>query len=74
MKAPDKSQLIERTIRRCALELDPSGQLKNLAAEMGVTPKVFRSWWKKGRVPKVKADWLETRFGREIALAEALTD
>ena len=32
------------------------------AAEMGVTPKVFRHWWTRGRVPKVKAEWLHGRF------------
>jgi hypothetical protein len=65
------SEHIERTIRACALELHPSGELQRLAKEMGVTPKVFRSWWTKGRVPKVKADWLEQRFSA-IATASTL--
>lgn len=62
MTSPETSELIERTIRLCAIEVHPSGELKRLAAEMGVTTKVFRYWWTRGRVPKVKAEWLKTRF------------
>lgn len=68
-----KNDLIERTVRKCALELHPSGELQRLAKEMGVTPKVFRYWWTRGRIPKVKAAWLENRFGKSIANAEKLT-
>lgn len=68
----EKKNHIERTIRRCALELHPSGELRHLAAELGVTAKVFRYWITRGRVPKVKATWLETRFGKEIADAATL--
>ena len=64
---------IERTIRRCALELHPSGELRRLASAMGATPKVFRHWINRGRVPKVKAVWLENHFGKEIADASTLT-
>ena len=64
---------IERTIRRCALELNPSGELRHLASALGVTPKVFRYWMNRGRVPKVKAEWLERHFGKEIADASTLT-
>ena len=59
---PNRSMHIERTLRQCALELHPSGQLQLLAAVLGVTPKVFRYWWTKARVPSVKAKWLENRF------------
>lgn len=69
----EKKNHIERTVRRCAIELDPSGELRHLAAELGVTPKVFRYWINRGRVPKVKASWLENRFGKEIADASTLT-
>lgn len=57
-----RSAHIERTLRQCAVELHPSGQWQHLADAMGVTPKVFRYWWTKARVPAVKAKWLENRF------------
>lgn len=69
----DKNEHIERTVRMCAVALHPSGELQRLAKEMGVTPKVFRYWWTRGRIPRVKADWLQTRFGKEIADADQLT-
>lgn len=63
----ETSALIERTIRQCALAIHPSGELRRLATEMGVTPKVFRHWWTRGRVPKVKAEWLHGRFPEIVA-------
>lgn len=67
-----RSAHIQRTIKRCALEVHPSGELRHLAREMGVTTKVFHRWWTNGRVPKVKADWLEMRFP-SIVTASTLT-
>lgn len=69
----EKKKHIERTIRRCAIELDSSGELRHLAAALGATPKVFRYWINRGRVPKVKALWLENRFGKDVADASTLT-
>ena len=68
---PAKTEHVERTIRTCALALHSSGELRHLAAEMGVTTKVFRRWWTRGRVPKVKAEWLEKRFP-DVVVASTL--
>lgn len=58
----DIEEHIERTIRRCALELHPSGSMKNLADAMGIHPNAFRYWAAKGRIPRTKANWLEMTF------------
>lgn len=58
----DRQELIRRTLRLCALEVDPQGQLKRLAERMFVSPKVFSYWVNKGRVPKRKAELLHSLF------------
>jgi hypothetical protein len=67
-----KAEHIERTIRMCALLTHHTGELRHLAKEMGSVPKVFRYWINRGRVPRVKAQWLESRFGKDVANAESL--
>lgn len=67
-----KKQHIEYTLRRCALELHYKGELKQLAAVMALTPRVFSYWVAKGRIPRSKAVWLENQFGKEIADAATL--
>ena len=67
----DQQQHIQQTLRRCAAELHHSGLLKHLAAEMLVRPHVFSYWIRKGRVPRLKALWLEARFPG-IAVAASL--
>lgn len=66
-----RSNHVQKTLRLCALELDASGSLKNLAAAMATRPNVFWYWIKKGHVPKVKAEWLQSNFPA-IARAETL--
>lgn len=58
----DRSAMIERTLRLCALEIDGGGKLTKLAKEMGVSPQVYRYWINKGEVPRTKAEWLGRRF------------
>lgn len=70
---PTRSEAVRRVLRRCALVLHPDAELKALADEMGVSPKVFRYWTDAGRVPARKAAWLERRFGAEIADASFLS-
>ena len=62
MPKTSRNEQMQRILRRCALELDPSGQLAILAAELGIDPSAIRRWWLVGRVPKTKAEWLERRF------------
>ena len=68
----DKSAHIERTLKLCALEVHHSGELQRLAWKMGVSPKVFRYWWTKGRVPKTKAAWLEASFPHIVTAANLI--
>ena len=53
---------IQRTLRQCALEIDPQGRLKELAHRMATNPQAVSHWIKKGRVPKIKALWLAEHF------------
>lgn len=59
---PMRSDEIQRIIRKCAVELHPSGELRHLAQAMGVHYRSFRSWWTRGAVPRTKAEWLQARF------------
>lgn len=68
----NKSAHIKRTLKKCALELDPSGQLKFLAEKMFVSPGVFSYWAREGHVPRRKAEWLEHHFPA-IVKASSLT-
>jgi hypothetical protein len=57
-----RSQHIKRTLKRCALELHPSGEFKHLARKMALQTHAFSDWIRKGRVPHAKAVWLEEHF------------
>ena len=57
-----RSQHIKRTLKRCALEIHHSGELKHLARKMIVQTHAFSDWVRKGRVPHAKAQWLEENF------------
>lgn len=57
-----RSQHIKRTLKRCALEIHPSGEFKYLARKMILKTHAFSDWIRKGRVPPAKAQWLEEHF------------
>lgn len=62
MASKKQKEHIRRTLKQCALEIDPEGKLIALANEMYVSPKVFSYWVKHGRVPEMKAKWLADHF------------
>lgn len=68
-----RSEHIKRTLKRCALELHPSGEFKHLAKKMILKTHAFSDWIRKGRVPRAKAEWLEENFPG-IARASTLMD
>lgn len=73
-----RSDTIRRTLLACVAELERENahheraHLKHLADLMGISPKVFSYWVKKGRVPRTKAEWLRRRFP-SIVTASTLT-
>lgn len=60
-------------LRRCALELHSSGELKRLADEMGVSPSTITRWNRLGVMPRTKARWLERRFGSTLVKLDNIT-
>lgn len=67
----EQQRHIQQTLKRCAAELHHTGLLKHLAEAMLVRQHVFSYWIRKGRVPRLKAKWLEARFPG-IAVAASL--
>ncbi len=63
-----RSDTIRQALLTCVAELERENAhherayLKHLADLMGLSPKVFSYWIKKGRVPRTKAEWLQRRF------------
>lgn len=72
MTTQSRSDKITRLLRLCALEVDPRGDWKSLQREMGVTRYALRNWMKEGRVPRVKAEWLQHRFPHLVPDANEL--
>lgn len=75
---PQRSATVQRALLACVAELarekdfEHRAYLKDLADLMGISPKVFSYWTKKGRVPRTKAEWLQRRFPG-IVTASTLT-
>jgi len=67
------AQQMAYVLGRCALELHPSGELKHLADEMGVSPSTITRWKRLGVLPRTKARWLERRFGGSLVSVDNLT-
>lgn len=69
--------MIQRTLLACVAQIERENAhrerayLKDIAEMMGISPKVFSYWIKKGRIPRTKAEWLERRFP-EIVTASTL--
>lgn len=64
---------IRYLLNRMALELfPPEGHLKDLAADLGVHPTTLSVWMQTGSVPSSKADWMQRRYGPELAPYEWL--
>ncbi len=73
-----RSNTIRQALLACLAQLERENahceraHLKHLADMMGLSPKVFSYWIRKGRVPRTKAEWLQRRFP-EIVTASTLT-
>lgn len=65
-KKPTPQQRMTYILKRCALELDHSGELRLLADEMGISPGTITRWQTLGVMPRTKARWLERRFGKMV--------
>lgn len=65
---------IRYLLNRLALELfPPDGHLKDLAADLGVHPTTLSVWMQTGSVPRSKADWMQRRYGPDLAPADLLS-
>lgn len=72
MPRPNKSRK-QRTqdrmryiFKRCALEVDPSGELTHLCAEFAWHPTTIWLWIKNGYMPRPKAELLHSRFSDRV--------